>query len=206
MRLVGQSGSLPTLSRILFVLAGLLFSGLFQKLTSAAPTPNPQAEWSDLQKRFFVPSPEQCDAHITLGANQAIFYSRPANPRLWAQKMNRKAISQAYGAWINPTTKDGPLYSTPNDLPSKPQEDAIWAVISAGYARAAIRAGDKEAFVVLNPGQVPESTSNWASVEQELLQGAGLTIYRLDAQDTGADPRKNQIFPPPAQGSPPPKD
>jgi len=206
MRLFDQSGSMPTLNRILVVLTAFLFSGLFQGLVSAAPTANPYAEWSDIQKRFFVPSTAQCDAHISLGPNQAIFYSRPANPRAWQLKLSRKPISQAYGAWITPTTKDGPMYTTLDHQADETQEAQIWAALSAGYARAAIRAGDREAFVVLNPGQVVKPTSNWASVEQELLQNAGFTIYQLNAQDTSADPRQHQIFPPPAQGSPPPKE
>ena len=98
------------------------------------------------------------------------------------------------------------MYTTLDHQADETQEAQIWAALSAGYARAAIRAGDREAFVVLNPGQVVKPTSNWASVEQELLQNAGFTIYQLNAQDTSADPRQHQIFPPPAQGSPPPKE
>jgi hypothetical protein len=78
-------------------------------------------------------------------------------------------------------------------------DEQVWAQLSCGYARATTGT----AYVALNPGLVVNLDSNWLTAELPILRQNGITIMQVNAQDTTAEPV--QIWPPPAQGAPPPK-
>lgn len=188
---------------LLFVLLAFVFSGLLQQCVLAAPIKDIEANNTTLTKRFFVPTDQQCDEQLQgkLGPDKSIFYSRPANVGPWAAKLNRIPITKAYGDWVEPSNPNGPQAVTPATMADYTTaiENQVWAQLSRAYARATTGT----AYVALNPGQVVDPDSNWLNAELPILRQKGITIMQVNAQDTTAQPV--QIWPPPAQGAPPPK-
>ena len=167
--------------RSLLILLGALLIGLCRYQVSAGPLR------SGISKRHFVPTAQECAAHINLPENTALFWSQTSGKHaMFARKHRLTTMDKAYGNWINPTNRDGPLGTTaPLD---RKIEAPIWDALSLAMAVAA----KGTVYVMLGSAAASKTSSTWNRVEFPALKAnsAVTSIVELSPDATAlADDR-----------------